>query len=180
LAQVDVIQDAEPSGVGPRGIVAGVVLVLWINFWITYAEYVVHASRMNLSHFPVALFASFVVLIASLGVLQKFSTRFQLSKSDLSVDHIGGAGDPWSSADAASSWQSFGAMLVMVFWGLWVARYHIADVIRHAWRPTGKLDDRSEMMSYRSAVLGILVYMVGSQSLSNSSMTVSGFTYALL
>ena len=73
------------SGVRLRGFVAGTLLVVWVNFWITYAEYVVHASRMNLSHFPVALFASFVVLIGSVAVLRKLSGRFDLTGSDFSV-----------------------------------------------------------------------------------------------
>lgn len=56
MSQGDLRVKADCEGVTSRGILAGVILVLWINFWITYAEYVVHASRMNLSHFPVALF----------------------------------------------------------------------------------------------------------------------------
>lgn len=79
-SEVSVVQ-----GIRFRGLVAGSLLVLWVNFWITYAEYVVHASRMNLSHFPVALFASFVVLIGSAGILRKLSDRFHLTGADFSV-----------------------------------------------------------------------------------------------
>jgi len=363
------------TGVRLRGFVAGSLLVLWINFWITYAEYVVHASRMNLSHFPVALFASFVVLIGSAGLLRKFSDRFLLTRTDFSValamgmvgamvptsglmgfflgviatpfyfanpenkwaeyfhPHIpqwlaprddghaltwffdgppqavdipwglwlipigwwlifigavvfasmglavilrkpwsenerlvyplvgvadelidtkvglfrkpvfwigvsiplfialwnivsffitlmpsinlsgswiviardfprfrtrvnfftlgfaylanlevlfslwfffllvgiesfifrrlgfgiGSAGDDWSSEGAAEGWQSFGAMLVMVLWGLWVAREHIVAVVKHAWKKDEALDDHKEILSYRSAVMGVVV-----------------------
>ena len=56
-----------------------------MNFWVTYAEYVVQASRMNISHFPVALFASFFVLAVTAALLRRYGTRFQLTASDLAV-----------------------------------------------------------------------------------------------
>jgi len=75
----------EPGGVSVRAVGVGTLLVVWVNFWVTYAEYVVHASRMNISHFPVALFASFFVLAVSVALLRRYGRRFQLTASDLAV-----------------------------------------------------------------------------------------------
>jgi len=63
----------------------GGVLVAWINFWTTYAEYVVHASRMNISHYPVALFVSYFILAVSVPLLRRFGDRLALSSADLAV-----------------------------------------------------------------------------------------------
>ena len=41
-----------------------------VNYWITYSEYISHSSRMNLSQFPLALFAAFVALVVVNGVLR--------------------------------------------------------------------------------------------------------------
>ena len=68
-----------------------------------------------------------------------------------------------SRYEAAIGWQAFGGMLVMVLWGLWVARPHLRDVIRKAFGENPSIDDSGEIMSYRTAVLGMMValaYMV--------------------
>lgn len=75
----------DPQGVRPRAIWAGGLLVAWINFWTTYAEYVVHASRMNISHYPVALFISYFVLAVSVPLLRHFASWLVLSSADLAV-----------------------------------------------------------------------------------------------
>ena len=69
----------------PRGVIAGSLLVVWINFWTSYAEYVVHASRMNISHYPVALFISYVVLAASIPAIRRLSPYLALSSADMAV-----------------------------------------------------------------------------------------------
>lgn len=51
-------------------------------------------------------------------------------------------------------WQAFGALCFMVFWGIWVARRHLKDVVRKAFSGTGEADDGGELISYRVAVLG--------------------------
>ena len=73
---------------------------------------------------------------------------------------FGAEGDSWTNNSAALGWQSFGAMLVFVLWGLWQARRHLAAVWRSAWSGS---DDREEMLSYRTTliVLGLsLLYAV--------------------
>ena len=66
------------------------------------------------------------------------------------------AGDSWTNNDVALGWQSFGAMVVFVLWGLWQARKHLAFMWRSAF--SGH-DDGSEMMSPR---LTVIVFIVSS------------------
>ncbi len=69
---------------------------------------------------------------------------------------IGGRGDRWGSYDAASSWQGTGAFCVFVLFGLWMARGHLKDVLLKAWRSEHPVDDSRELLSYRTAVVGIV------------------------
>jgi len=50
-----------------------------------------------------------------------------------------------------------GAMAVLVLFGLWVARGHLKDVFRKAFRGDPDVDDSGEMMSYRMAVFGLIL-----------------------
>ena len=52
--------------------------------------------------------------------------------------------------------QAMGACLVFVIYGLWMARKHLGDVWRKAWRGDEDVDDREELISYRVAVFGFL------------------------
>jgi len=65
-----------------------------------------------------------------------------------------------SEFDASMGWQSMGAFVAMVLWGLWMARAHLRQVARKAWLgerdPT---DDGNEMLSYRRAVIGLVLGM---------------------
>ena len=75
-----------------------------------------------------------------------------------------GRPDLWGTYDAALTWQSFGAFAVLVLWGLWTAREHLALAFRKALNPSlADIDDRDEMMSYRAAFVGLalgLAYLV--------------------
>jgi len=63
-----------------------------------------------------------------------------------------------SEYDASLGWQSMGAFIAMVLWGLWMARHHLRAVCTRAWRGTaGGLDDAEELMSYRRAVIGLIL-----------------------
>jgi len=58
--------------------------------------------------------------------------------------------------------QGFGAIIVLVLFGLWTARPHLRDVCRKAFRRDPQVDDSGEILSYRTAVwllLGSLVFM---------------------
>lgn len=59
--------------------------------------------------------------------------------------------------------QVLGGFMVFCLWGLWTARDHLRDVFKHAFARGSKMDDCSELMSYRAAVflfLGAAAYMV--------------------
>ena len=53
-------------------------------------------------------------------------------------------------------WQMIGVWFTVVGWGLWIARSHLRDVFRKAFKGDAKIDDSDELLSYRSAVFGLL------------------------
>ena len=57
--------------------------------------------------------------------------------------------------------QSIGAMVALVLFGLWIARGHLRMVYRKAFRGDASVDDSDEIMSYRTAVWGVIVGVVG-------------------
>ena len=52
--------------------------------------------------------------------------------------------------------QATGAVIVLVLYGLWIARVHLRDVLRNAWSPATGVDDSEELLSYRTATVGFL------------------------
>ena len=64
------------------------------------------------------------------------------------------------SHSAIVAHQGTGAMLVLVLFGLWIARGHLKQVLTKALRGSNKLDDSNEMLSYRTAVFGLLAGML--------------------
>ena len=52
--------------------------------------------------------------------------------------------------------QGLGAMFVLALFGLWTARSHIGQVCRKAFYNDPSIDDSDEMLSYRTAVFGLL------------------------
>ena len=56
--------------------------------------------------------------------------------------------------------QSIGAMIAMVLFGLWIARGHLRAVFRKAFRGDASVDDSDEIMSYRTAVWGVIIGLV--------------------
>ena len=68
-----------------------------------------------------------------------------------------GRADIYGCADAATSWQSFGALLVWVVIGLYTGRQHLRDVWRKVRDPACDVDDSNELMSYRAAAVTLLV-----------------------
>jgi hypothetical protein len=81
--------------------------------------------------------------IAQAGIFNRFG--FDMGSSDI-----------WCSFHPAIGWQSFGGMVTLVGWGVWIARDHFRRVGRHAiGREVG--GDTEEMMSYRSATILLIV-----------------------
>lgn len=65
----------------------------------------------------------------------------------------------WS--DAVTGPQSFGALTVLVLWGVWLGRRHIKMVWRQAVGGAAGEDDDNEIMSYRAAMFGALAGVGG-------------------
>ena len=68
----------------------------------------------------------------------------------LRINHYGGSSGIFSST-------AIGAMLTLVLYGAWVARGHLKDVARKAFTRAPDVDDSGEILSYRNAVLGLLL-----------------------
>ena len=68
-----------------------------------------------------------------------------------------GAPDIWCETDSVTSWTAFGGMIFFVSWGLWVGRRHLGGVLARALGRPSEVDDSGEMMSYRQAVLAVLL-----------------------
>ena len=74
------------------------------------------------------------------------------------------------------SWQAWGGFVAMVAISLWMARRHLADVCRNVFWGQDTVDDREEMISYRTAVYGLLlslVYVVGWLWKSGMDLTIA-------
>lgn len=52
--------------------------------------------------------------------------------------------------------QFSGGLIMFVLWGLWMARNHLRRVFRHAFRQDTELQDEDELLSYRTAVFGLI------------------------
>ena len=94
-----------------------------------------------------------------------------------------GAEDVYNASPGYMAWQGFGAFIVMVLYGLWMARRHLADVLGKALGTRPHVDDSNEILSYRTAVFGglaALVYIVGWLHCSGMSFPVIGlFLFAV-
>lgn len=62
-----------------------------------------------------------------------------------------------SDMTALGSSQIEGAFIALVLFSIWNARHHLRDVVRKALGKAPEVDDRSEIMSYRSAFFGLLL-----------------------
>jgi len=65
-----------------------------------------------------------------------------------------------STWDSGTNWQTAGGMVAFVLWGIWIARHHLGDVWRKAWRGAPDIDDSGELFSYRTATWGGLLCLV--------------------
>ena len=66
-------------------------------------------------------------------------------------------GPPRGDTSEFENWQGLGALFVLIPWGLWIARGHLRDVVRKAVTKDPTIDDTQEMLSYRSAVFGLIL-----------------------
>jgi len=68
---------------------------------------------------------------------------------------VGGAGH--AVHDPFLAYQSMGAILVLFLGGIWTARVHLRSVWRKAFRGDDSVDDSGEILSYRAALIILIV-----------------------
>ena len=130
------------AGQGPltaRIVFMGAPLIIMFNFGLVGFAYLL--SR------DVALGVWFFFLVANFqrAVFQTLGIRSEETLSRF-ANHSG----PYLSH------QAMGAMIVLVFSGLWAGREHLRNVARKALGLDDTIDDSREVLSYRTAVVGLL------------------------
>ena len=81
----------QPSGVTVRAIAMAVVISVAANLWVNYIEYVIHASRMTLSHFPMGALMVYLSLVLILNpICRRLARRHAMSSTELLVVLAGG------------------------------------------------------------------------------------------
>ena len=117
--------------------------------------------RLFLS-FPVIGFCYFINLEISFSLwFFHIVARSQAVIFNLIGYQLPGHGETFAGGSGGGapgiSHQAMGAMAVLVLFGLWTARGHLRRVFARAIRGDPEVDDRREAMSYRSAVIMMLV-----------------------
>ncbi len=116
----------------------------------------------GLAHIQVSL--NFAVLgfayLLSLNISRSMWFFFLLLKAESVVFRILGydikGRDFGAGSSLATTLQNGGAMIVLVLFGLWMARGHLKEVFKKAFTGTSKIDDSNELVSYRTAVFGMI------------------------
>lgn len=80
-----------PRGVTLRSLFLAILVSVAACLWVNYIEYVIHASRMTLSHFPMGSLMVYLALALILNPLcKKLAASFALSPTELKVILAGG------------------------------------------------------------------------------------------
>ncbi len=74
---------AAREGVTARSIIVGLALALLVIGWNTYVEYIAHTARMNITHFPIALFAPYVVLTLGNAIARRWQAPWTLTSTEV-------------------------------------------------------------------------------------------------
>ena len=123
--------------VGPLGGIGEITLVLWP--WMIAIAYLIPKELS----FSCWFFWWLLVAANVLGVFAGLEPR-----------------DPsmiWDSGFPAPRFQGGGAMLAIGLWGMWIARSHLVRVLRTAARRGPGSADAEEPLSYRVALVGMVV-----------------------
>ncbi len=87
-----------------------------------------------------------------------FALMAKLEKAIFVTEGVAKVQDVWAVANSELlNYQGLGALLAFVGVGLWVGREHLREVGRKFVGLESRLSDDDEIMSYRAAVLGLLV-----------------------
>ena len=76
--------------------------------------------------------------------------------NQIGLSSSGGAGGAMWAVKA----QHFGGFWMFVLWGFWIGRHHLKDVFGKAFGRRPAVDDSDELLSYRTAVLGLIIGLV--------------------
>jgi hypothetical protein len=76
------VQKAD-SRVTIRAIVWGLALAVVVIVWNTYVEYIAHTARMNITHFPIALFIPYVLLTLGNAICRRLRPEWALSAPEI-------------------------------------------------------------------------------------------------
>lgn len=85
LASLDTEPTAEQanSRVTVRSLIGGVALALLVIVWNTYVEYIAHTARMNITHFPIALFIPYTVLTLGNGLARRLGASWAFTPAEI-------------------------------------------------------------------------------------------------
>ena len=107
--------------------------------------------------FPMVGFSYFVNLDIALGIWL-FNLIARLEEGCLNILGVSSTETlDFSGPSPLVAHQGMGAMIVLVIFGFWMGRRHLAQVFRKAFLNDESIDDSDEILSYRVAVLGLLV-----------------------
>ena len=82
----DSVSQTHRQAVTLRSVFMAGGLAVGVNLVVNYVEYVVHASRMTLSHFPMGTLLLYLLLALGLNPLCRLlARRFALSSTELAV-----------------------------------------------------------------------------------------------
>jgi hypothetical protein len=111
-------------------------------------------------YFVIIGFGYLIPLNISLGIWVFFLLSvIQVGVSNRIGVHVSGA-DVYCSGYASMGWEGLGALIVLVLWGLWMARKHLADVARCGLRGIIEEEDRNQLLSRRAAFRWLLVSVI--------------------
>ena len=127
--------------------------------------------------------AYFLALDVGLSIwLFHLLTKVQITTENILGYSLPGRRDLFMEGSMSVSYEGMGAMLVLVLYGLWNGRGYLRAVWRKVLYDEGDLDDGQEILSYRSAVMLLIlssVYATGWLTLSGVPLWVSLFFLAI-
>ena len=169
--------------------------LLWIGFALPFVLYSTNALnhyfpfipavqlRHNISLFNNALGLTTNVNFVALGLAYFLSldvglsiwlfhllTKAQITTENVLGYSLPGRRDLFMEGSMSVSYEGMGAMLVLVLYGLWISRGYLRQVWRKALYNEGELDDSQEILSYRAA----LIVLVLASAYATVWLTLSG------
>lgn len=163
-------EDAGTSRLSPffknRLMWMGFAIPFLLNSWNSIHNYIYFfptidlAQTLTMFNGKLALPLQFTYPLIGFGYLLSLEVAFSLWFFFL-LSRIQGLVNATFGIDIAGNttlpgtYQAFGALVTLVLFGLWVARGHLKDVWRKAFRGDPTVDDSDESLSYRTACLGV-------------------------